>query len=102
MADILKLINSGVTGVSVMVTVEDFLRLVELAIDRTKEELLPHLVSAAKEDLLTKQQVMKKFGVCDTTLWHWRKKGYLNAVKVGRFIRYRECEVERVIKQRKD
>lgn len=70
------------------------------AIAKAKDEILPTMVCAAQEDLLTKKEVMKKFGVCDTTLWHWRNKGYLEAVKAGRQVCYRRSEVERVIKLR--
>lgn len=84
----------------VSLTADDLQDLLDSAIDRAKNELLPPLIASSQEKLLTKKEVMKKFGVCDTTLWHWRNKGYLEAVKVGRSVRYRQSDVERVMKQR--
>lgn len=84
----------------VSLTADDLQDLLDSAIDRAKNELLPPLIASSHEQLLTKKEVMKKFGVCDTTLWHWRNKGYLEAVKVGRSVRYRQSDVERVMKQR--
>ncbi|MDE6859530.1 MAG: helix-turn-helix domain-containing protein, partial [Duncaniella sp.] len=100
MTDIISLVNNGGRGIIVSLTAGDLSDLLDNAIAKAKDEILPTMVSAAQEDLLTKKEVMKKFGVCDTTLWHWRNKGYLEAVKVGRKVCYRRSEVERVIKLR--
>lgn len=99
MTDIISLIKSGAGGIMVTLSADDLLTVVELAIAKAKDEMMPLMVSAAQEELLTKKEVMEKFGVCDTTLWHWRNKGYLAAVKLGRSVRYRRSDVERVMKQ---
>jgi hypothetical protein len=36
-------------------------------------------------------------GVCDATLWHWNKRNYLKAVKVGSKVRYRLSDVKRIL-----
>ena len=84
MTNILELINSGVTGITLNVTPEDLLYLVKQTIEATKNELLPVMVSAAKEALLTKQEVMEKFGVCHTTLWNWDETTALYLSRSGR------------------
>lgn len=97
MTNLLELINSGVTGITLNVTPEDLLYLVKQTIEAAKNELLPVMVSAAKEALLTKQEVMEKYGVCHTTLWNWGRNNILIPVKVGKKVCYRQSDVERLI-----
>lgn len=68
MTNLLELINSGVTDVTVNVKLADLVELIKQTIEAAKAELLPAMVSAAQEVLLTKKEVMEKFGVCHTTL----------------------------------
>ena len=100
MTNLLELINSGVTGITLNVTPEDLLYLVKQTIEAAKAELLPAMVSAAQEVLLTKKEVMEKFGVCHTTLWNWNKNKILIPVKVGKKVCYRQSDVERLILER--
>ena len=100
MTNLLELINSGVTGVTLNVKLEDLIELVRQTIEAAKTELLPAMVSAAQEVLLTKKEVMEKFGVCDTTLWNWQRKKYLVPVKIGRKVHYRQNDIERLIIER--
>ena len=50
-----------------------------------------------KEKLVSKREAMKQFGVCETTLYLWDKKGYLKAVKVGNRVMYRTDDINRII-----
>ena len=95
MTNLLELINSGVTGVTLNVRLEDLVELVRQTIEATKAELLPAMVSAAQEVLL--KEVMEKFGVCHTTLWNWNRNNILIPVKVGKKVCYRQSDVERLI-----
>lgn len=97
MTNLLELINSGVTGVTLNVKLEDLVELVRQTIEAAKTELLPAMVSAAQEVLLTKKEVMEKFGVCHTTLWNWNRNNILIPVKVGKKECYRQSDVERLI-----
>ena len=63
MTNLLELINSGVTDVTVNVKLADLVELIKQTIEAAKAELLPAMVSAAQEVLLTKKEVMEKFGV---------------------------------------
>ena len=100
MNDILSLIGSGVTGLTLNIKGEDLEIFAENLIAKAKEQLLPIMVSAAQETLLTKKEVLEKFDVCDTTLWNWARKGYLIPVKIGKMVRYRQSDVERTIIER--
>ena len=36
-------------------------------------------------------------GVCDATLWHWARSGYLVPVKLGRRVFYRRTDIQRLL-----
>ena len=63
MTDIISLVNNGGRGIIVSLTAGDLSDLLDNAIAKAKDEILPTMVSAAQEDLLTNKEVMKKFGV---------------------------------------
>lgn len=100
MVDILSLVQSGVTGLTLNISIEDLSTFANQLVEGAKSELLPIMVSAAQEKLLTKQEVMEKFNVCHTTLWNWARHKYLIPVKVGRKVCYRQSDVECVILER--
>lgn len=100
MTDIYSLVQSGVTGITLSVTIEDLSNFAANLIDAAKAQLLPIMVSVAEEDYLTKKEVMDKFGVCHTTLYNWAKNKYLVPVKIGRKVFYRQRDVETQILQR--
>ena len=39
--------------------------------------------------------------VCDATLWHWGRKGYLKPVKIGNKARYRFSDIRHILDQKK-
>ena len=49
-----------------------------------------------KEKLVSKREAMQQFGVCETTLYLWGKKGYLKPVKVGNRVMYRTDDINRI------
>ncbi len=100
MNDILSLIGSGVTGLTLNIKGEDLLTFADSLIAKAKEQLLPVMVRAAQEQLLSKKEVLEKFNVCPTTLWNWSKSGYLIPVKIGRKVSYRQVDIERLIIER--
>lgn len=100
MTNILELLKSGVTDLTLNIKGEDLLTFADSLIAKAKEQLLPVMVSAAKEQLLSKKKVLEKFNVCPTTLWNWSKSGYLVPVKIGRKVSYRQADIERLIIER--
>ena len=100
MTEILSLFESGVTGLTLTLKSEDLKEFAHLLIEKAKEHLLPVMVSAYHEALLTKKEVLEKFNVCHTPLWNWECKGYLIPVKIGRKVNYRQADIERIIIER--
>ena len=100
MNDILSLIGSGVNGLTLNIKGEDLLTFADSLIAKAKEQLLPVMVRAAQEQLLSKKEVLEKFNVCPTTLWNWSRSGYLIPVKIGKKVSYRQADIERLIIER--
>lgn len=100
MQNLLELVKSGVTGITISVTPEDLLFLINETIAIAKAELLTPMVCAAQEALLSKEEVMEKFGVCSTTLWNWSRDKILVPVKIKKKSYYRQGDVSRLIVER--
>ena len=86
--------------INISVSLADLHQLVVDTIDATRDRLLPLFLKAEEDRLLTKKEVMEKFGVCHTTLWNWNKNKILIPVKVGKKVCYRQSDVERLILER--
>lgn len=54
---------------------------------------------AEPEAPLTETEVRSRLGISHTTLWRWQRKGYLHSVKVGNNLRWREKDIETLIKK---
>jgi len=97
MKDLLSILRDAPGSIRLEVSGEDLLAFSKSLIDRAKEELATQVAEARKERYLTKEQVKELCGVCDATLWHWNRKGYLKAVKVGNKVRYRTSDIQRIL-----
>ncbi|MFI3316774.1 MAG: helix-turn-helix domain-containing protein [Rikenellaceae bacterium] len=51
------------------------------------------------EPLLTQEEVINILKVDGTTLWRWRSRQYLNAIKIGGKIRYRQEDIAALINE---
>ena len=100
MKDLLSILRDAQGSIRLEVSGEDLLAFSKSLIDRAKEELATQVAEARKERYLTKEQVKELCGVCDATLWHWNRKGYLKAVKVGNKVRYRASDIQRILGER--
>ena len=57
--------------------------------------------SATEEGYLPKKEVMEKFGVSASTLWHWSKDGYLVPSKLGNKVLYRKSDIEDMLRRKR-
>lgn len=100
MKDLLSILREAPGSIRLEVSGEDLLAFSSHLINRAKEELATQVAEAHKVRFLTKEQVKELCGVCDATLWHWNRKGYLKAVKIGNKIRYRTSDIQRILGER--
>ena len=100
MKDLLSILRDAPGSIRLEVSGEDLLAFSSHLINRAKEELATQVAEARKVRFLTKEQVKELCGVCDATLWHWNRKGYLKAVKIDNKIRYRTSDIQRILGER--
>lgn len=100
MDDLIRILHSGNANVKVEVNGEDLLTFSNELINRAKTELSADYAEAQKEKYLTKEEVKTICHVCDATLWHWNKKGYLKTVKIGSKVRYRQSDIRKILGER--
>lgn len=100
MDDLIRILHSGNANVKVEVNGEDLLTFSNELINRAKTELSADYAEAQKEKYITKEEVKAICHVCDATLWHWNRKGYLKTIKVGNKVRYRQSDIRKILGER--
>jgi predicted DNA-binding transcriptional regulator AlpA len=101
MKNLLSIIQDENAHIKLEVSAEDLLEFSNDLINRAKSELSVEIAEARKERYLTKEEVKQICGVCDATLWHWNRKGYLKAIKVGNKVRYRMSDIRKILESEK-
>ncbi len=84
------------------VSLSDLHQLVVDTIDATRDRLLPLLMKAEEDRLLTKAEVCAKLGIKPTSVWNLVQKGKLTSIKVGRSSRYKLSEVTTILDSKND
>lgn len=51
-------------------------------------------------EYIPKKEALDLLGVCDATLWHWARSGYLVPIKLGRKVFYRRTDIQRIMQGR--
>jgi predicted DNA-binding transcriptional regulator AlpA len=97
MKNLLSIIQDERANIKLEMSGEDLLVFSNDLINRAKSELSVEIAEARKERYLTRQEVKEICGVCDATLWHWNKKGYLTTIKIGSKVRYRMSDVRQIL-----
>ena len=97
MKNLIEILQEEKSSLKLEVSGEDLLEFSNDLINRAKNELSAEIAEANKERYLTKEEVRQICGVCDATLWHWNKKGYLKVIKVGNKVRYRMSDIRRIL-----
>jgi hypothetical protein len=97
MKNLISILQSENASVKLELSGEDLLEFSNELINRAKSELSAEYAEARREKYLTKEEVKRMCEVCDATLWHWNRKGYLKAIKVGNKVRYRQSDVRWIL-----
>ena len=89
-------------GIMVQVSLEDL-----LTAGRTlSEEIIERIDQKAdyafqnkpqQEEFITREETCNKLGVSNTTLWRWKKCGYLVPVQLGAMDRYRISDINAIL-----
>ena len=72
-----------------------------------KDELLQELraavpipCSSPEESFRSREETMETLRVSSATLWRWKKSGFLVPVPMGSMDRYRQSDIDKIMKQR--
>ena len=60
-------------------------------------DVLPEATHREEDSFLTREETIKKLGVSSTTLWRWKKCGYLVPVQLGAMDRYRISDINAIL-----
>lgn len=97
MKNLIEILQDEKSSIKLEVSGEDLMEFSNELINRAKSELAAQEAEGRKEKYLTKDEVKQICDVCDATLWHWNRKGYLKTVKIGNKVRYRQSDIRRIL-----
>ena len=69
----------------------------QIADCRSKKELEQEIADSKAETYISREKAMEILGKGSTTLWRWKKMGYLVPVTVGAIDRYRMSDIRRIL-----
>lgn len=81
----------------VAVKLEDLVEFHRAVLADAKKELESQVVEGDEEHYLSIKQVCELLSINASTLWRWRKQGYLIPVSIGGKRRYRLSEIKRML-----
>jgi len=75
----------------------ELLEMVEYCVLTTRKELEQQITDANTETYPSPNQVAKILDVDKSTLFRWRRKGYLLPISIGGKVRYKMSDVKRIL-----
>lgn len=82
---------------NVTIGIEELRKWHKEVIEDTRRELEEAIISDKAETYPTPKQVSELLNVDLTTLWRWKRKGYLVPIEVGGKRRYKMSEVKTIL-----
>jgi predicted DNA-binding transcriptional regulator AlpA len=98
MENLFSILEQSSGKIKLEVSGEDLLNFSNQLISRTREELSSIVTEKPIEEIyLTKAEVKHLCGICDATVWHWQKRGYLSPIHIGRKVRYKKSDIDKIL-----
>lgn len=94
--DIQEMLKTG-ANFTVAIPIADLRQWHKEVIADTRRELEQVVISDKAETYLAPKKVTEIVGCDLTTLWRWRKKGYLTPVEIGGKRRYRMSDIKKIL-----
>jgi hypothetical protein len=91
-----EILKAGVK-LNITIGIDDLREWQKEVIEATKRELEEVVIADKMETYPTPKQVSQLLNVDLTTLWRWRKKGYLVPIEIGGKRRYKMSEVKSLL-----
>jgi predicted site-specific integrase-resolvase len=83
--------------IAINVKVGELIEAIDYCVNRTRKELEQQITDANTETYPSPDQVSKILDVDKSTLWRWRKQGYLIPIEIGGKRRYKMSDVKRIL-----
>jgi hypothetical protein len=90
-----------VPGLTINVSLADLREFTKEVVAETKRELEQAIISDKTEKYLTPESTSEFLQVDLSTLWRWKKKGYLVPIEVGGKRRFRMSDINRILESGK-
>lgn len=84
-------------GLQVTITLGELIEANRLMIAEVKRELEQEIADSKAETYISREKTMEILDVSSTTLWRWKRMGYLVPVSVGANDRYRMSDIRRIM-----
>lgn len=85
------------SNITVSVSLDDLRQFHKEVIADTKKELEAQIIEDKGERYLSIKQVCELISIDPSSLWRWKKRGYLVPIEVGGKRRYRMSDVRRIL-----
>lgn len=84
-------------GMMLTISASDLVQAQTRLIDEVKKEMESMKATKETAKLKTREEVLDLLNVVPSTLWRWRKSGYLVPINVGGQYRYRSSDIEQIM-----
>lgn len=81
----------------VSITAGDLVNANNQLITDVRRELTEEISRKESVTYLTREMVIKKLNVDPSTLWRWKKRGYLVPINVGGQLRYKSTDIDKIL-----
>ncbi|MDD4582428.1 MAG: helix-turn-helix domain-containing protein [Bacteroidales bacterium] len=85
------------SNINITVKAEELMQFANYIISKTRQEINSIIEEEQKEVLFTREEAGKALGVTLMTLYNWKKSGYLEAVKIGKAVRYKKSDIDKLL-----
>ena len=81
-----------------VIKAEDLKETIRETVSETRRQMEDEIAMNKSETLLTSQQVQNQLNVSRTTLWNWRRNGYLVPLEIGGKYRYKLSDINTILR----
>jgi len=82
---------------NITVRAADLTEMAVFIVSETKRQIQQDLADAAAETYVSPQKTAEMLDVDTSTLWRWKKRGYLTNIEIGGKRRYRMSDIKRIL-----
>jgi hypothetical protein len=85
------------SGLNITINAGQLIEAINYCVNKTRKELEQQITDANTETYPSPDQVAKILNVDKSTLWRWKKQGYLVPIEIGGKRRYRMSDVKKIL-----